>query len=122
MLINPWIFYLIGAADTLTEFFILIGGISTISGCITALVLYIENGFAKYVKTSLKVAIFGIIFTFIGLLIPTKEVSYQMLAASLITKDNIEYVTEEGKNLVDYIIESAETLLRNEKIQYAEDH
>ena len=107
MLINPWIFYLIGIADALIKFFMIIGIMCIIGGCITTLVLSIEDGL-KYVKTSLKVAIFGIIFTFIGLLIPTKEVSYQMLAASLVTKDNIEYVTEAGKDLVDYIIETAE--------------
>lgn len=108
MLINPWIFYLIGTADALIEFFMMIGIFTIIGGGITALVISIEDGFTKYVKKGIKVAIFGIIFTFISLLIPTKEVSYQMLAASLVTKDNIEYVTEAGKDLVDYIIETAE--------------
>ena len=110
MLINPWIFYLIGIADALIEFFMIIGIFAIISGCVTALILAIDNGFSKYTKTSIKVAIFGIIFTFISLLIPTKEISYQMLAASLVTKDNIEYVTEAGKDLVDYIIETAERM------------
>lgn len=108
MLINPWIFYLIGIANALIEFFMIIGMIAIIGGCITTLILFVEDGFTKYTKTSIKVVIFGIVFTFIGLLIPTKEVSYQMLAASLVTKDNIEYVTEAGKDLVDYIIETAE--------------
>ena len=108
MLINPWIFYLIGIANALIEFFMIIGISAIIGGCIAAIIFLIEE--ETYVKTSLKVAIFGIIFTFIGLLIPTKEVSYQMLAASLVTKDNIEYVTEVGKDLVDYIIETAERM------------
>ena len=110
MLINRWIFYLIGMADGLIVFFMVIGIFAIISGCVTTIVISIDDGFTKYSKASLKVAIFGIIFTFIGLLIPTKEVSYQMLAASLVTKDNIEYVTEAGKDLVDYIIETAERM------------
>ena len=114
MLINPWIFYLIGTADALITFFMVIGIMSIIGGGVAALVISIEDGFTKYVKTSIKVAIFGIIFTFIGLLIPTKEVSYQMLAASLVTKDNIEYVTEADKDLVDYICGFADIILENE--------
>lgn len=110
MLINPWIFYLIGMADGLIVFFMVIGIFAIISGCVTTIVISIDDGFTKYSKASLKVAIFGIIFTFIGSLIPTKEVSYQMLTASLVTKDNIEYVTEAGKDLVDYIIETAERI------------
>lgn len=110
MLINPWIFYLIGIANALIDFFMAIGIVAIIGGCLIAFILIVENGLVENIKRSLKIAIFGIIFILISLLIPTKEVSYQILAASLVTKDNIEYVTEAGKDLVDYIIETAERM------------
>ena len=34
-----------------------------------------------------------------------------MMAASLITKENIEYVGETGKDIVDYIVDSIDILL-----------
>ena len=50
------------------------------------------------------------------MLIPSREVSYQMLAASLITRENIEYVAKTGKNIVDYICEFAGIILKNEQM------
>ena len=103
MIINPWLFYLIDVAQNIGCFLFITGLIAIIGGIIA----FLESK-NEYLKTTIKIIILGMIFTFISMLIPSREVSYQMLAASLVTKDNIEYVTEAGKDLVDYIIETAE--------------
>ena len=117
MIINPWLFYLIGVCDSLITFFMFLGVILLLTCVISIIVLtstYVGNeDEKKYIKNSVKGAIVGTFFLLISILIPPKEVSYQMLAASLITKDNIEYVTETGKDIVDYIIESANIILKN---------
>ena len=127
MIINPWLFYLIGVADSLSTFFIALG-VTLLLSCIVFIIVvlascsYSDEYEEKCLKKSVKGAITGAIFLFIAILIPPKDVSYQMLAASLVTKENIEYATETGKDIVDYIIESANTILKNEKIGKAEGY
>lgn len=47
-----------------------------------------------------------IIALILAALIPESETSYEMLAASIITPNNIEIVGSNTTNLVDYIIDS----------------
>lgn len=58
----------------------------------------------------LKITMFFVIPIIIGLLIPEENTVYKMLIASYATPNNIEYVKETGKDLVDYIIEKANEL------------
>ena len=116
MIINPWIFYWIGIAGNIGMCLFIIGLLAVIGGIISITCC------DKSHTIDIIIVIIGCILFILSSLIPSEKTCYQMLAASLVTKDNIEYVTETGKDLIDYIIESAETLLRNEKIQYAEEH
>ena len=125
-IINPWLFYLIGIADSLTTFFMFLG-VTLLLGCVIFVIILapassVNEYEKKCLKNSVKGAIVGAIFLFISILIPPKDVSYQMLAASLVTKDNIEYATEAGKDIIDYIIESANIILKNEQMSKAEGH
>ena len=126
MIINPWLFYLIGVADSFTTFLIFLG-ITLLLACVVFIIVLAScecrNEYEeKCLKQSIKGAIAGAIFLLIATLVPPKDVSYQMLAASLVTKENIEYATEAGKDIVDYIIESANIILKNEKMSKAEGY
>ena len=117
MIINPWIFYLIGIAENVGMFTLVTGIFLIITSVIIAIVNYEENDLKnKTIKFLTKTTIIGFVFIFISILTPSKEVSYQMLAASLATRENIEYVAETGKDLVDYICESAGIILKNEQM------
>ena len=119
MIINPWLFYLIGVAENVGMFTTFVGILLIIVSIISAIINYAENTLKnKTIKllTLTKTAIIGFVFILISILTPSKEVSYQMLAASLATQENIEYVAETGKDLVDYICESAGIILKNEQM------
>ena len=123
MIINPWLFYLIGVAENVGIFTTFIGVLLIIISIVIAIITYVENDLKhKNIKFLTKTTIIGFIFILISMLIPPKDVSYQMLAASLVTKENIEYATETGKDIVDYIIESANTILKNEKMRETEGY
>ena len=126
MIINPWLFYLINIAGSAKIIIGTLGGFLAFLSLIIFIVFSIENTKNEkqenLYKFSIKGFIIGLIMTIFIVFIPSEKACYQMLTASLVTKDNIEYVTETGKDLIDYIIESAETLFRNEKIKYAQEH
>ena len=115
MIINPWLFYLIGVAENVGSFLFTTGLVAIMGGVIISIIIFID-GKIEYIKTIIKIVILGIIFTFISMLIPSKETSYRMLAASIVTKENIEYVTETGKDIIDYIVESANIIIKNEQM------
>lgn len=117
MIINPWLFYLIGVAENVGAFTAFVGVILIIISIVIAIITYVENGLKhKNIKLLTKTTVIGFIFILISMLTPSKQVSYQMLAASLATRENIEYVAETGKDLVDYICESAGIILKNEQM------
>lgn len=117
-IINPWLFYLIGVAENVGVFTTCIGIVLIIISGVIAIVTYVENKLKnKTIKLLTKTTIIGFIFILISTLTPSKEVSYQMLAASIATKENIEYITETGKDIVDYIVESANIIIKNEQIR-----
>ena len=48
------------------------------------------------------------------MLLPSKETSYKILAASMVTPNNIAAVGETAEDIIDYIVESVDTLLEKE--------
>lgn len=116
-MINPWLFYLTDVLCNLKFVFVIFFSVS--------LLLYLLIGFVtasdigeKPEWFTRKNAILLIIPIIIGLLIPEEKTVYKMLIASYTTPNNIEYVKETGKDLVDYIIEKANEL---ERVQYEKD-
>lgn len=125
MIINPFWFYLIGIANTLGAFLTIMIGTSFIIYfifLICYLVSSVENDFNinKENKNKMnnflrKGSIMCFILIIVACLIPSEKTCYQMLTASLCTKENIEYLKETGKDLVDYIIETADALTNEEE-------
>lgn len=115
-IINPLWFYLIdvlaffgGAARFISIALILIfviGGILIFDSF-----KRIEEWFKS--KTFRKVMTLSIIMLIIGVLIPAEETAYKMLIASLITPDNIEATGGAVQDIIDYIINSVDTLLES---------
>lgn len=96
-IISPWVFYFIGVGVH----------IQIVTGILAALFFL---GFAFWLMTEMnfnkKMFILGSLFALLAVFIPSKETCYQMVAASICTPDNISSVVDNGKTLVDYIIES----------------
>lgn len=106
MIINPIWFYLVGMAATLKMVIAIIIALVIV----IAIVDTLDKGFTKEVK---RLYIIGSILTILFCFIPSEKTCYQMMVASLVTKDNIEYVTESGKDIVDYIIESVDIIMED---------
>jgi hypothetical protein len=133
MIINPFWFYLIGIANTLGVFLTVMAGVSSIFYFIFLICYFVtsaENGFIdkkeQLIKKNMdnflrKGSIMCFILIIVACLIPDEKTCYQMLTASLCTKENIEYLKETGKDLVDYIIETADTLTNGEKEEEREN-
>lgn len=55
--------------------------------------------------------IIGIISGILWAMIPSANTCYKMLAASLITPDNLNSIVGTGKDIINYIVESATEIL-----------
>ena len=112
MIINPLWFYLINVSSNLQ---IVCGVIACFALVIIliSILMYpiLEDMGAEFKGLRTKLVIIGIVCTFIGILAPSKETCYQMMVASLVTKENIKITAETGKEAVDYIVDSIDKLL-----------
>ena len=112
MIINPIWFYLADVAVSLGETLLGFAIVGTMAIIIIFVCYFLGADVSeKLLKIAKKLIPACAISFIIASLIPAKETCYQMMAASLITKENIEYVGETGKDIVDYIVDSIDTLL-----------
>lgn len=112
MIINPIWFYLISVSSNLQIACAVIAVFAFIIVFIDVLMHPILEDMGADLKGwGPKLMITGIVCTFISVLTPSKETCYQMMIASLVTKENIEMTAEAGKEAVDYIIDSIDKLL-----------
>ena len=112
MIINPLWFYLISVSSNLQMACAIIAVFTFVIIFIDVLMYQIlEDIGTDFKGWRSKLLIIGIICTFISILIPSKETCYQMMVASLVTKENIEMTAEAGKEAVDYIVDSIDKLL-----------
>ena len=114
-IINPWLFYLIDKAEDITFPLTLIG----IMFWIATIIIYIpasedEEWAVRFLKNTKLIRILLTIGLIIAMLLPSKETSYKMLAASMVTPNNIAAVGETAEDIIDYIVESVDTLLEKE--------
>ena len=111
-IINPLWFYLIGVAEMIQGFFMITGGLGIGTVAIIGFVYLIEGQYSTINKKPITtILITGLIFCFIGALIPNKETCYSMAIASVATTENLDYAAEAGKNIIDYITEKAIELI-----------
>lgn len=109
MIINPIWFYLISVSSNLQ---IACAVIAVFAFFIGVLMYPILGDMGADLKGwGSKLITVGVICAFISVLTPSKETCYQMMIASLVTKENIEMTAEAGKEAVDYIVDSIDKLL-----------
>ena len=120
-IINPIWFYLIGISENLADTLWISGILLTIAGIFATMVVVTaterERNASNFplIKKWRKAAIFGILLITLGNLVPNEKTCYQMMAASMITPNNLEIVGNSAKDVVDYIVESVDELLENKK-------
>lgn len=113
-IINPLFFYFISVTDVF-RLLLLIGGFG-----LTAIVLFVgficcvDYDVEDIIKFLKKPLIIGLIVGTIGIFVPSENTCYKMLAASLITPDNIEVVKDGTQELVDYIIDVADQITEDD--------
>lgn len=117
-IISPWVFYLIGMADTiqLLALFASIGFVS-ISGF---LLFDWLHDFVRYGekdedvlrerKIVVKVSIAAIVSLAILVFTPSSKTCYKMLAANMFTQDNINNATEYVTDVIDYAVDKVKEL------------
>lgn len=66
----------------------------------------------SYVK---KFVIMGIITFSLVIITPSEKTCYKMIAATVVTPNNIEIVGNTTTDIIDYIIESVDTLIEKNK-------
>ena len=122
-IISPIYFYLIDVIPVLGGFITIVG----ICLCIYGIILLFSNINKLVVK---KWVISGIIVIVVGILFPSKDACYQMVAAKAITPNNIKIVTDYVndtatnvsdnltnaiKDIMDYSVDRIYNVRNNEK-------
>lgn len=122
-IVNPLWFYLINTFDGLRNFFFVTGGIGAVVIAIIAIAElmvwgdsggYNEkevNSFKNRIKKYKSVFILSLAFIFIGVLLPNEKTCYEMIAAQIITPDNLNVAGDAAKSVVDYVVQSAEAII-----------
>lgn len=123
-IINPIYFYLIDVIPVLGAFITIVG----ICICIYGTILLFNNINKLIVK---KWFIFGIVIVVLGILFPSKDACYQMVAAKTITPNNIKTITDYVndtatnvsdnltdaiKDIMDYSVDRIYNVRNNEKV------
>ena len=106
-IINPLWFYLANIVENVGG---LLFTIAMFSGGIFVVLLLCGNLEAQ-MKNLKRLLITCIITSILTSLCPTKDTCYQMMTAALVTPNNITAVGNAAIDVVDYIIESVDTLL-----------
>lgn len=124
-IINPWFFYFASLTDNLQMLSIIVFSVSLIVAIIFGVVWCCEindyNCFGcdddnktqiiNFFKKMFKISIITVIVSAILMaIIPSEETINKMMISSVITKENIEGVKTDAKELVDYIVEKAAEL------------
>ena len=120
-IISPLWFYLIGIGAGTQVLLAVVGGTIATAAGIALIISAIEyhdynhESTLKIIKISKKYFMIGLMISFFAVFIPSKETCYQMIAATVVTPNNIEIVGETTTDIIDYIIESVDTLLEKEE-------
>lgn len=128
-IINPWFFYLSNLFDNLGTVSVCIFVIAIFGTLLFAGILlymrcdeydeYYEHDdnkpLIKFLKKMLKISIIiTIVSATLMTFIPSEETINKMIISSFITKENIEGVKTDAKELVDYVVEKAAELKTTE--------
>lgn len=107
-IVNPWLIYLIGTLNVIKCVLLITIGLSFIFLC-----FFIDDEYSidkKYRKPAVAVML---VSTLLFILVPNSDTGYKMLAASIVTKQNIDGVTEYSQKQLDVIIEKISKINQN---------
>lgn len=117
-IISPWVFYLIGMADTI-QILALFAFISFIAISSYLWFDWLETrdrygekdeDVLKGRKTAVKVSIVTIVSLLVLVFTPSSKTCYKMLAADMFTQDNINNATEYVTDVIDYAVDKVKEL------------
>lgn len=117
-IISPWVFYLIGMADTIqilalfaSIIFVAISGFLWFDW-LQALARYGEKDEDVLAgrKVVVKMSIVAIVSIAILIFTPSSNTCYKMLAADMFTQDNINNATEYVTDVIDYAVDKVKEL------------
>lgn len=113
-IVNPWLFYLADISETIRTTFQIVAGVSlVVSGVILAISFFDDT--PEVFKRVIKTIFISIAILCIGSLFPKEKTCYKMIAASLVTPENLQTVKGETQNVVNYIVEAVDQLLDNDE-------
>lgn len=115
-IINPIYFYLISVCGEI-KLGLMYAGILGATGAAIAFIAFIimkEDAYSKevkeraenYIKKSIKYFIVCIVICFISSFVPSESTCYKMMAASIVTPDNIATAGNSAQDITDYIIDT----------------
>ena len=111
-IVNPVWFYLADIIPTLGVALRILGACSIAFGFMA---FAIEDFAKECVSRFKKFVIFGVIITLVGLLCPSKDACYQMVAAKAITPSNIkvvtDYVSDTATNVSDNLTDAIKDIM-----------
>jgi len=115
-IISPWYFYIIHVASALQFASILIAVPSILIAGLCFVAAHDESSYNQEAKYTMKIAkymaIIGAVAVSLAIFVPDENTLYKMLAASLVTPDNIS-IAENGT--IDFIERLAEAIAKHIK-------
>ena len=121
-IINPALFYLIDLLKGLSFFFGIIGGFTLVVVFIVGLLVMCEDGYDTEDKDVMETwkrikyfLIVGLACIFMTVIIPSEKTCYKMVAASIVTPNNIEAVGDTATDIIDYIVDSVEEIINGKE-------
>lgn len=99
-IVNPWLIYLVGTLNVINVVLVITIGLSLIF-----LVFSVDDEYSIDKKCRKRAVTVILVSTLLFILVPNSDTGYKMLAASIVTKQNIDGVTEYSQKQLDVIIE-----------------
>lgn len=109
MIINPWVFYLIGVCDAIGCICAITLFMSLFAMIIAGIFMIIDEDNKVAIKRVLKkIVIVFAVSCLVGIFVPSESTATKMLIASQVTETNVE----RAKEMVDYIVEKIQEVKR----------
>lgn len=99
-IVNPWLIYLVGTLNVINAVLIITIGLSIIFFGFS-----VDDGYSIDKKWRKRAVAVILVSTLLFILVPNSDTGYKMLAASIVTKQNIDGATEYSQKQLDVIIE-----------------
>lgn len=116
-IIHPIWFYLLDVGQSLGDIFMCFGVLFCIAGGIIYFLCAVaaadNDEFPKPFCRMKSFLWIGVFLCIVSGLIPSKETGYAMMAANIVTPNNIEVAGETATDIIDYIVDSVDKLIED---------